>query len=200
MNRVIRGKRSGFPFGAVALLALLLSGSCKFGSPSYTLDVVIEDGVTGTPAAGKHTFQELTTVTLSYTPVDTLETVEVILNNGAMRFQGTGAFVMYGDGYNLKARLIDIRGAYKVTLAYTNTSVTAPAPFIVTLTGANRLSGAFTDERGYHGTWTANANALTLAYWDWDFYMLSMTVFNFGYSTGTFTGGGQTGTWSAVKQ
>lgn len=199
MNREIRGKRSGFSFGAVALLAILVSGSCKFGSPSYTLDVVIEAGVTGTPEAGKHSFQELTTVSLSYTPVDPLETVEVILNS-TLRFPGTGSFIMYGDGYNLKAGLIDVRRAYKVTLVYTDTSVTAPAPFIVTLTGANRLSGAFTDDRGFHGTWTANTNALVLAYWDWDFYILSMTVFNLGYSTGTFTGGAQSGTWSAVKQ
>lgn len=199
MNREIRGKRSGFPFGAVALLALLLSGSCKFGSPSYTLDVVIEAGITGTPPAGRHTFDELTTVTLSYTPVDPLETVEVVLN-GTLRFEGTGSFIMYGNGYNLKASLIDVRGAYKVTLAYADTSVTPPAPFIVTLAGANRLSGAFTDDRGFHGTWTANANALVLAYWDWDFYILSMTVFNLGHSTGTFTGGGKSGSWAAVKQ
>jgi len=199
MNREIKGKRSGFPFGAAALLALLVSGSCKFGSPSYTLDVVIGAGVTGTPAAGKHAYQELTTVSLSYTPVDPLETVEVVLNS-TLRYEGTGSFIIYGDGYTLKAGLIDVRGAYKVALAYANTSVTAPAPFIVTLTGANRLSGAFTDERGYHGTWTANANSLTLAYWDWDFYVLSMSVFNLGYSTGTFTGGGESGTWSAVRQ
>ena len=199
MNREARGTRTGFPIGAVALLAILVSGSCKFSSPNYTLDVVIEAGVTGTPEAGKHSFQELTTVTLSYTPVDPLETVEVILNN-TLRFQGTGSFIMYGDGYNLKAGLVDVRGAYKVTLVYTDTSVTAPAPFIITLTGANRLSGAFTDDRAFHGTWTANAGSLTLAYWDWDFYILSRTVFDLGFSNGTFTGGGQSGTWSAVKQ
>lgn len=202
MNREIRGKRSGFPVGAVALLALLVSGSCKLGSPDYTLDVVIEAGVTGTPEAGKHTYKELTTVTLNYTAVDPLETVEVILN-GKLRYQGTGSsLIMYGDGYELKASLVDVRGSYKVTLVYTDTSITAPDPFIITLTGASRLSGAFTDERGsgYHGTWTANSNALILAYWDWDFYVLSMTVFNLGYSSGTFTGAGQSGTWTAVKQ
>ncbi|MGZ4886515.1 MAG: hypothetical protein ACXV5O_02295 [Candidatus Aminicenantales bacterium] len=181
------------------MVALLVSGSCKFGSPSYSLDVVIEAGITGTPAAGKHTFQELTTVSLNYVPVDPLETVEVVLN-GTLRFEGTGSFIMYGDGYNLKASLMDVRGAYKVTLSYTDPSVTAPAPFIITLTGANRLSGAFTDDRLLHGTWTANANLLTLAYWDWDFYILSASVFNFGTSAGTFTGGGYIGTWTAVKQ
>jgi hypothetical protein len=199
MNREIRGKRSGFPVGAVALLALLVSGSCKMGSPDYTLDVVIEAGVTGTPEAGKHTYKELTTVTLNYTAVNSLETVEVILN-GKFRFQGTGSVIMYGDGYELKARLVDVRGSYKATLVYTDTSVTAPDPFIITITGPDRLSGTFTDARGHHGTWTANSNSLTLAYWDWDFYVLYVTAFNLGYSSGTFTGGGQTGTWTAVKQ
>lgn len=201
MNREIRGKRSGFPFGAVALLALLAAGSCKFGSPSYSLDVVIETGVAGSPAAGKHTFQELTTVSLSYIPVDPLETVEVILN-GTLRFEGTGSFIMYGDGYNLKVGLLDVRGAYKVTLTYTNPSVPALAPFIITLTGPNRLSGPFTDDRpdGFQGTWTSNADTLSLAYWNWDFYVLSITAFNFGYGTGTFTGNGYTGSWTAVKQ
>ena len=70
------------------------------GSPDYTLDVVIEAGVTGTPVAGKHTYKELTTVTLNYTAVNSLETVEVILN-GKFRFQGTGSVIMYGDGYEL---------------------------------------------------------------------------------------------------
>lgn len=201
MNRDIRGKRRGIPFGAVALLALLAAGSCKFGSPNYALDVVIETGVTGTPAAGKHTFPELTSVVLSYTPVDPLETVEAILN-GTLRFEGTGNFYMYGDGYNLKVGLLDVRGAYKVTLVYTDPTVTAPAPFIVTLTGANRLSGPFTDDRpgGFQGTWTANSGVLTLAYWNWDFYILSIPAFNFGYGSGAFTGGGYSGTWSAVKQ
>ena len=134
MNREIRGNRSGFPVGAVALLALLVSGSCKWGTPDYTLNVVIDSGITGTPAAGKSTYKDLTTVTMSYTPADPLETVQVILN-GALRYQGNGSFIMYGDNYNLKVSLIDVRGSYKTTLAYTDTTITAPDPFIITLIG-----------------------------------------------------------------
>jgi hypothetical protein len=199
MNREIRGKRSGFPVGAVALLALLVSGSCKWGSPDYTLNVVIEAGVTGTPEAGKHSYAELTTVTLNYAPVDPLETVEVFLN-GTIRKSGTGSLIMYGDAYELKASLVDVRGSYQVTLVYTDTSITAPDPFVITITGPDRLSGTFTDARGYHGTWTAKSNSLILAYWDWDFYVLTATVFNLGYSSGSFTGAAQGGTWTAVKQ
>jgi len=199
MRREIKGKRIGFPVGAVALLGLLVSGSCKFGSPSYTLDVVIEAGITGTPEAGKHTYTELTTVTLNYTAVDIVETVEVLLN-GTIRISGTGSVIMYGDGYTLNVSLVDVRGAYKVTMTNANASVPAPDPFIITLTGPNRLSGPFTDERGFHGTWTANSGTLILAYWDWDFYILSMGVLDLGSSAGTFTGAGQSGTWTAVKQ
>lgn len=199
MNRESRGKRSGFPVGAVVLLALLVSGSCKWGSPDYTLNVVLEAGVTGTPEAGKHVYKEMTTVTLNYAAVNTLETVEVFLN-GTIRNTGTGSVIMYGDGYELKADVIDIRASYKIALTYTDTTITAPDPFIITLTGPDRLSGPFTDERGYHGTWTASSNALLLSYWDWNFYVLAGTVYNLGYSSGSFTGGGQSGTWTAVKQ
>jgi len=201
MDRKIRGKQIGFSMGAVALLALLVAGGCKWGSPNYTLDVVMEAGITGTPEAGRHTYTELTTVPLNYTPADPLETVEVLLN-GTIRQAGTGSLTMFGDGYTLKVSLADVRGAYKVTLKYANATVTAPAPFIVTLTGPNRLSGPFTDDRpnGFHGTWTANTGLLTLAYWDWDFYVLSVGVLDLGFNTGTFTGGGQSGTWTSVKQ
>jgi hypothetical protein len=199
MNRESRGKRSGFSIGAVALLALLVSGGCKWGTPDYTLNVVLETGVTGTPEAGKHAYKELTTVSLNYTAVNTLETVEVFLN-GTIRNTGTGSIIMYGDSYELKVDVIDIRASYKIALTYTDTTITAPDPFIITLSGSDRLSGTFIDERGYHGTWTASSNVLLLSYWDWNFYVLAGTVYNLGYSSGTFTGGGQSGTWTAVKQ
>lgn len=199
MNVQKRGGGIASPAGALVLLALLLPSSCKWGVPEYTLTVELGEGVTGIPEPGKHVYKELATVVLNYSGVDPLETVEVFLN-GTIRREGAGSIIMYGDNYFLKANLIDIRGAYKVTLTYADTSVTAPDPFIITLTGADRLSGAFTDERGYHGTWTANSNVLTLAYWDWEFYILSGTVFNMGYSPGTFAGAGYAGSWVAVKE
>jgi hypothetical protein len=199
MNRHSRVTRARFLRAALPLLAFLAVGSCKWGVPNYTLTVTIENGVTGTPEAGQHTYKELTNVTLDYTPVNPLNTVEVILN-GTFRKAGLSSVVMYGDGYTLTARLVDIRGSYKVTLSYSDTSITAPDPFIITITGVDLVSGTFMDERGYHGTWTATTDALTLAYWDWDFYVLNTTPFNLGYSAGTFTGAGLTGTWTAVKQ
>jgi hypothetical protein len=194
-----RGEAIKLPAGAFALLAVLLIGSCKMGAPDYTLTVVLADGVIGTPAPGQYEYKELTQVTFSYTGADPLETVEVFLND-KLRYEGGAFFVMYGDGYTLNASLVDIRASYKITLTYGDSSAPAVDPFIITLTGANRLTGPFTDDRGKHGTWTAQSNVLALAYWDWEFYVLSGTVYGMGYSSGTFTGGGYSGTWTAVKQ
>lgn len=199
MNREMRRKRRGFPVGAAVVVALLVSGSCKWGTPDYTLTVTLGPGIVGTPAAGKHVYKEMTTVVLNYSSSNTLETVEAFLNT-TIREPGTGSFVMYADGYQLTADVIDVRTSYKVTMAYTDTTITAPDPFIITLTGPDRLSGTFTDTRGYHGTWTGSSNNLVLAYWDWSFYVLSVTVFNMGHSAGTFNGGGQSGVWTAIKQ
>jgi hypothetical protein len=199
MNRHLRISRARILAAALPLVALLGTGSCKWGVPDYTLTVTLEDGVIGTPEAGQHTYKELTNVALNYSPVNPLNTVEVFLN-GTIRKAGQSSVIMYGDGYTLTARLVDIRGSYKVTMSYADTSVTAPDPFVITITGADLVSGTFTDERGYHGTWSAMSYVLTLAYWDWDFYVLTTTPFDLGYSLGTFTGAGLTGTWSAVKQ
>jgi hypothetical protein len=199
MNRHPGISRGRIFAAALPLAVLLATGSCKWGVPDYTLTVTLENGVTGTPEAGQHAYKELTTITLNYTPVNPLNTVEVFIN-GTIRKAGLSTVIMYGDGYTLTARLVDFRGSYKVTMSYTDTSVTAPDPFVITITGADLLSGTFTDERGYHGTWAAAADTLTLAYWDWDFYVLSTTPFNMGYSSGIFSGGGLTGSWMAVKQ
>jgi hypothetical protein len=192
-------QRTGFLVRALPLLILLLSGSCKWGPPDYSLTVIVEDGVTGTPEAGKYSYQELTTVQLNYTPVNPLNTVEVMLN-GDTRKTGISSLIMYGDGYRVTARLVDIRGSWKITLTNTDTSIAAPDPFVITISGPDLASGTFSDGRGYHGTWSATASSLTLAYWDWNFYVLSGTVFNMGYSSGTFSGAGLTGTWSATRQ
>jgi hypothetical protein len=199
MNRERHGKRGGFPVIAFVLLAFLAAASCKWGVPSYTLNVTLAEGVKGTPGAGKHVYKELTTVTLSYSPENSVESVECWLN-GDTRKAPDGSVVLYGDGYELTANLIDVRGSYEITLSYTDASMTAPDPFIITLTGSDRLAGTFTDARGYHGTWTALAGTLTLAYWDWGLYLLAADVYDFGYSSGTFTGLGLSGTWTSEKQ
>ncbi len=200
MNRERHGKRGVLPVGAFVLLAFLATASCKWGVPSYTLNVSLPESVTGTPEAGEHVYKELTTITLNYSASTEypFESVECWLN-GDTRKSPEGSFVLYGDGYTLTANLIDIRGSYEVTLTYADGSVTAPDPFIITLTGNDRLSGTFTDARGYHGTWTALSGTVTLSYWDWGFYLMTADVYDMGYSSGDFTGEGFSGTWLAEK-
>ncbi|MDH4271117.1 MAG: hypothetical protein OEW18_03975 [Candidatus Aminicenantes bacterium] len=184
---------------ALPLFVLLVAGSCKWGVPVYTLTVSVGDGITGTPETGQYAYEELTAINIEYTPVNPLHTVEVFLN-GTTRRSGSSSFMIYRDGYTLTSRLVDIRGSYKVTLTFSDTTIEAPAPFIITVSGPDLVSGTFTDDRGYHGTWSTTETSLTLAYWDWEFYVLSTTAFDIGYNAGMFTGGGLSGTWTAEKQ
>jgi hypothetical protein len=199
MDVQTRGRGTAWRAGALALLALLLSVSCNMGVPNYSLTVTQGLGVTGTPPTGQYSYKELTQVYFNFSGANTLDTVEAFLND-TIRYAGQGAFIIYRDGYTLKANIIDVRGAYKIAMSYTDGSVTPPDPFIITLVGADRFSGAFTDDRGYHGTWTAQSDVLQLAYWDWDFYVLTSSVYDFGHSAGAFAGGGYTGTFAALKQ
>lgn len=199
MDVPTRGGRVAWRAGALALLTLLLTASCNMGVPSYTLTVTQGVGVAGTPPTGEFTYKELTQVFFNFTGVNPLDTVEAFLND-KIRYAGQGSFIIYGDGYTLKSNIIDVRGSYKIVMSYADFGVTAPDPFIATLVGADRFSGVFTDDRGYHGTWTAQSDALQMAYWDWDFYILNSSVYNFGHGSGTFIGGGYIGTFTAIKQ
>lgn len=182
--------------GTAAILALLAAGGCRFGIPDYTLTVVVEDGVTGTPEAGEYIHQELTTVDYSYLPVNSLHTVEVLLND-SIRTSGTGSLVMYGDGYDLRARLIDLRGVWKMKLAYDDTSIAAPGEFTISLSGADITGGTFTDSRGFSGSWTALSGVVILTYADWFDYILTGSVYSM---QGALAGEELTGSWTAARQ
>lgn len=200
MRALIRRKAVRISVWVSALFLILGSVSCNWGVPEYTLSVVVEEGVTGTPDTGQYVYEELTKVDYLYEPIDPLHTVEVLLND-IVRKTGEGNIVMFGDAYELKARLVDVRGIWKITMSFDDQSVTPPEPFNITLTGGNLTSGPFTDERGYNGTWTAESNQLVLAYWDWEFFVLSgMSVYGFETETGFFSGGGLIGTWTAERQ
>jgi hypothetical protein len=182
--------------GTAAVLAFLAAGGCRFGIPDYTLTVVVEEGVAGTPEAGEYTHQELTAVEYSYLPVNSLHTVEVLLND-SIRTSGTGSLVMYGDGYELRARLIDLRGAWKMKLAYDDTTIAAPGEFTVTLSGTDITGGTFTDSRGASGSWTALSGVVILSYADWFDYVLTGSVYTM---QGVLAGEELTGSWTATRQ
>jgi len=182
--------------GAAAFLAFLAAGGCRFGIPDYTLTVVVEDGVTGTPESGQYVYQELTTVDYDYEAVNPLHSVEVMIN-GIKRSPATGSVVLYGDGYELRARLVDLRGTWKMTLAYDDTEIPAPGELTITLSGPDIVGGTFTDSRGFTGVWSTSSDTVTLTYDDWFDYVLTGEVYAM---KGTFTGEELTGTWTAVRQ
>lgn len=190
-----RAKHAWFPGGALILLILLAFGSCNWGVPDYTLIVVVEEGVTGTPATGQYVHKELTAVDFSYTPINPLHTVEVIIN-GSTRQSTAGSLVLYAEKYTLTARLVDIRGTWKVEMTWLE-SITVDFKFTITISGEDLLSGTFIDSRGYNGTWSAESNVVTFTYSDWnDFILIGLTF----YMQGTFTGDGSSGSWTAERQ
>jgi hypothetical protein len=184
---------------AAAALTLIAAGaSCKFGSPNYTLTVVVPPEITGTPVSGEYTYKELTQVSFSYTAVNSLYSVEVWLNS-KVRYSSSGSIYLYGDGYKLTADIIDDRASWAITMVDTGATA-ATYTFAVTLSGATALGGTFTDSRGYHGTWTGESGTLILTYTDWYDFVLTGTVYGIGAGTsGTFEGNSTTGSWTASK-
>lgn len=174
------------------LLLLLVIGSCNFGTPDYRLNVIIEEGVTGSPQAGEHTYKDLADVNFEYTGIDPRHTVEVFLNT--IRQTYTGSFTMYTD-VTLLTRLVDIRGRWKMVMQQSDPSETFE--FDMTFDGAGLTSGTFSDSRGYNGIWTGENGVVTISYTDWSGYELTGTVFNM---SGIFTVDGENkGGWDADR-
>lgn len=174
------------------LMFLLLFGSCNWGVPDYKLNVTTEEGVTGTPQAGEHTYTDLENVDYEYTGIDPAHTVEVYIND--IRQSASGTFTMYTN-VTLIARLVDIRGQWNIKMQYSN-STAVNFEFTITLDGASLTSGTFSDDRGFHGLWTAENGIVTLTFTDWNDFVLTGAVFSM---SGTFTGDGQSGGWNSTS-
>jgi len=187
-------KRSFFTVGRTLLCAcalILPLASCNFfGIPDYTLTVAIEPGVTGTPAAGVHSFPDLAEVEYKYTPVNSLHTVEVLIEGD--QESAEDSLTIYSNT-SLVARLVDIRGDWTVTSRdASSNSIT----FKLAFSGPDVLGGAFADSRGYAGTWTGKSNAIVITYGNWEAYVYSGTLFSM---SGTYKNGSAAGTWSAKR-
>jgi hypothetical protein len=155
------------------LLLLWVLGSCNFGTPDYRLDVILEGGVTGTPQAGEHLHKDLSEINYEYTGIDPIHTVEVYLNDIRQTYSGT--FTMYTD-VTLVARLVDIRGRWRITIQKIDPTETFE--FDLTLDGAGITNGTFSDSRGYSGTWTAENGVVTITYSDWNSVVLEGAVYD----------------------
>jgi hypothetical protein len=166
--------------------------NCDFGVPDFKLTVFLEEGVTGTPDTGEYTYSELEVVNYSYSPVDSLHTVEAFLND--TRTSSVGTVTMYND-FSLTARLVDLRGSWNVEMQWTDSSA-VDFSFSITLSGSNLVSGTFSDSRGFNGIWTAERGIVTITYTDWSDFVLNGSVFEMN---GSFTGEGSSGAWGAAR-
>jgi hypothetical protein len=174
------------------LLLLLVFSSCEWGTPDYRLNVIIEEGVTGTPQAGEHMHKELTDVSFEYTPIDPRHTLEVFINS--IRQGASGGFTMFTDA-TLIAQLVDIRGSWNMQMRYEG-SAEVDYDFTITFEGAGLTSGTFSDDRGNSGLWAAENGTVTISYTDWNFSILVGSVFDM---SGTFIGDERNGVWNATR-
>jgi hypothetical protein len=182
----------------LSLSVILSLGGCKnFGIPDYELEITVEEGVEGTPLPGVYTYRDLTIIDYRYTPANPEYTVEVLVN-GTRRLS-EGQFIMYTD-LDVVARILDIRGTWDFQLTYTPTEGDKEiTEFSITFSGDNLLSGNFTDDRGYTGTWNIDGVIITITYTNWQDYVLE------GYITtmeGTWESAieEKDGTWLASRQ
>jgi hypothetical protein len=187
-----RNKRSLPRMSRVLLCVLVLPlASCNlFRKMQYDLSVTVESGVNGTPDSGVQTLDELTPVDYSYTPVNSLHTVEVMVDDS--RQSANGTVTIYKDT-TLDARLVDIRATWNVISTDANS---VSSSFTITVSGPDVLGGTFTDSRGYTGTWTGPSNVVTITYGNWEAYKYTGTLFSM---SGTYTNGSASGTWSATR-
>jgi len=181
----------------IILLAFVLMifsftfSSCNgFGSPEYTMNVIIEDGCTGTPEAGTYTLNELDEIEFQYFPPTENILIEVLVNNALK--PTSGSFIVYNN-ISFTVRIKDIRGSWLFT--YYIVDGTA-VEMNITFDGDTPFAGTFTDSRGYSGTWAVESSDFTMTYSDWADY-----VFTGGLSSmsGTYIGEGVQLSWSAEK-
>jgi hypothetical protein len=177
---------------SVCILIVPLLSCNFFGIPNYELTVTVKDGVQGSPENGQHSYKDLTVVDYAYTPVNTLHTVEVVC--GGTRLAAEGSVTMYSNA-DLEARLVDIRDTWTITFAYDDTTIPS-LTFTVTFSGNDILTGTFSDDRGYAGTWDGTSNTITMTYSNWEKFVLTGTLFSM---SGTWSNGDVTGTWTSAR-
>jgi hypothetical protein len=193
-NQLKRFKITIIPFIFIFILMMSLSlNNCKgFGIPDWTLEIIFEEGVGGTPTPGVFTYEELTTIDYSYYPIDEQHRVEVIVND--TRWSPAGKIIMYTNT-KVVVRLFDIRGNWDFTLDDNDSN--DEMEFSIGFFGDSMLSGGFNDSQGHSGTWNIEGNKLTITYTDWLDYVLTGEISSM---SGTWEGDGKTGTWSATRQ
>lgn len=194
VNQLKRFKITIIPLIFIFILMMSISfNNCKgFGIPDWTLEVIFEEGVSGTPTPGVYKYEELSSVEYNYYPLDDQHRVEVLLND--TRWPVAGEIIMYTN-IKVVVRLFDLRGNWDFTLEDNDSD--DEMEFSIGFFGENVLSGGFNDSQGHSGTWNIVGNTLTITYTDWLDYVLTGEISSM---SGDWTGDGKTGTWSASRQ
>jgi hypothetical protein len=173
-------------------IVLYLSGCKGFGVPDYELSIQIGSGVEGTPPSGTYTYKELSTIDYSYKPLNSEHQVEVVVNGS--RWASAGTFTMYTN-LEVVVQIIDIRGTWDFRLKSTDANVET-MEFSITFSGKTPITGDFTDDRGYKGTWTIDGANLTMTYTNWENYSLTGSIITM---KGNWTNNDKSGTWGAIR-
>jgi len=158
--------------GAVVFVPLLLTVSCIPTSPEYIVTFIISDGITGTPASGTYTYNEFESIPYSYTPTNPAYTWPEIFVNGS-RASAKGNLKVYNN-FTVEVRQIDIRNdlgnpndVWEITPF--NKYGGEEKSFELRFAGSSILSGSFSDNRGYFGTWTiSESKGLTMTFTNWE--------------------------------
>ncbi len=178
---------------AICVLLLPLAGCKYLKSPEYELAVSVESGVTGSPASGVYAHADLEEVAYKYVPENSQHTVEVLIDDGAATSESS--LIIYHDTV-LVARLFDPRGPWTITAYDAGSNA---SEFTVMLSGADRLSGTFSDDRGHGGTWLAGAGSVALLYGDLvgHKYVAAIPAMKGNW---TWDNGTSQGSWSAIRR
>jgi hypothetical protein len=176
----------------LVMFLLLTFASCDIGVPDYQVTVITEAGVAGAPEAGVYEHREGTTMNYDYFPEDPNHVVEVFIDES--RKTGSGSITIW-TSFTLTARIVDIRGTWKMQMRWSASSE-VNFEFNITFSGADLASGTFTDDRGFSGLWSTEFGNITITYTNWNDFVLTGSVFSL---TGTFTGDGSEGAWTASE-
>ncbi len=179
-------------FSLFVLSIIVFFNGCKgFGSPDYTMTVVLEDGCTGTPDAGTYIHKEFDKIEYEYKPPKKGVAIEVLVNNND--YEKKGEIQIYNN-VNIVVRIKDIRGIWEFTY---KTESENDIKMDITFSGKTPFEGDFTDSRGYKGTWTVKENDFTMTYSNWHDYIFTGSIKSM---RGNYTGEGVELSWSAKRK
>jgi hypothetical protein len=175
---------------------MALPGCKNFGIPNYDLTVVLDEGVMGSPEPGVYSHKDIEVVEYTYKAINDNLAVEVFLNGSSLPSEGT--FTMYNN-LELFARVLDIRGEWTFELVPGDAETEDDyIKFNAVFDGGDDLvSGTFSDNRGYNGTWSIENRSLTMIYTDWFNYILQGGVSS--TMQGGYAGENKIGNWTAVR-